>query len=64
MAFVVAWDGSPASGATVSNLNDSGAGSLRDAITTANLAGSAQSIDFNITGGGTITLGSMCTGSA
>jgi hypothetical protein len=40
----------------VTNLNDSGAGSLRDAIASANLAGSPSTIDFAVDG--TITLAS------
>lgn len=45
---------------TVTNTNDSGAGSLRQAITNANANGGADSIDFNIAGTGihTITLSS------
>src|ERR1700733_15317808 len=48
---------------TVSNLNDSGAGSLRQAITSANAAGGADLIQFS-TGGkmafiGTINLASQ-----
>jgi parallel beta-helix repeat protein len=41
---------------TVNNLNDSGAGSLRAAITAANAAGSSSSITFDVQG--TITLAS------
>ena len=37
---------------TVSNVNDSGAGSLRAAILSANAAGGADTIDFNIPGSG------------
>lgn len=56
---------SPARGQFVVNsLTDSGAGSgttgdLRYTINQANAAGSAATITFNISGGGTITLGSM-----
>ena len=51
---------SPAGAATftVSNLNDSGAGSLRQAITDANVASGADTIDFGPGVTGTITLGS------
>nr|WP_161501586.1 cadherin-like domain-containing protein [Rhodopirellula sp. SM50] len=37
---------------TVTNTNDSGAGSLRQAILDANVNGGADTIDFNIAGGG------------
>ena len=37
---------------TVTNTNDSGAGSLRQAITDANAAGANDTIAFNIAGGG------------
>ena len=45
---------------TVTNNNDSGAGSLRQAITDANNHAGADTIEFNISGGGvhTITLAS------
>ena len=41
---------------TVTNINDSGAGSLRQAITDANAAGGADTIDFNIVGSGVHTI--------
>jgi hypothetical protein len=41
---------------TVTNTNDSGAGSLRDAITSANQNAGADAISFNIAGGGTQTI--------
>ncbi|MBI4804650.1 MAG: autotransporter domain-containing protein [Desulfovibrio sp.] len=42
---------------TVTNTSDSGANSLRQAITNVNAAaGTSYTIDYNITGGGTITL--------
>jgi uncharacterized repeat protein (TIGR01451 family) len=41
---------------TVTNANDSGAGSLRDAISSANSNPGADAINFNITGGGIKTI--------
>ncbi|MFL6213806.1 MAG: BACON domain-containing protein [Blastocatellia bacterium] len=41
---------------TVTNTNDSGAGSLRDAMTLANQNAGADAISFNITGSGTQTI--------
>src|SRR4029079_12025230 len=41
---------------TVTNINDSGAGSLRQAITDANAAGGADTIEFNIVGSGVHTI--------
>lgn len=41
---------------TVTNTNDSGAGSLRDAISSANLNPGADTINFNIPGAGTRTI--------
>jgi uncharacterized repeat protein (TIGR01451 family) len=41
---------------TVTNTNDSGAGSLRDAITLANQNAGADAINFNIAGSGTQTI--------
>ncbi len=41
---------------TVTNVNDSGAGSLRQAITDANAAGGADTIEFNIVGSGVHTI--------
>ncbi|MBL8865320.1 MAG: hypothetical protein JNK93_07125, partial [Planctomycetia bacterium] len=46
---------------TVSNLNDSGAGSLRDAIASANSAAGADTINFQAGLTGTITLASQLT---
>jgi Passenger-associated-transport-repeat len=43
----------------VTSLSDSGAGSLRDAITQANAAATASTIIFNIPAGGTVALASM-----
>jgi autotransporter-associated beta strand protein len=43
---------------TVTTLNDTGAGSLRSAIISANAATSAATIQFNISGGGTVVIGS------
>src|SRR5689334_2545085 len=45
-----------AAGFTVTTLDDSGAGSLREAIETANMTDGADTITFNVTG--TIDLGS------
>jgi hypothetical protein len=44
---------------SVTSLSDSGAGSLRDAITQANAATVAATITFNVPGGGTVNLASM-----
>ena len=41
---------------TVTNTNDTGAGSLRNAITSANANGIADTIDFNISGAGLHTI--------
>ncbi len=41
---------------TVTNVNDSGAGSLRQAISDANAAGGADTINFNIVGAGVHTI--------
>ena len=41
---------------TVTNTNDSGAGSLRQAITSANSSGGIDTINFNIPGGGVKTI--------
>ncbi len=55
---------SPATTLTVTNTNDSGAGSLRQAITDANAFSGFQTITFNISGTGvqTITLASQLPG--
>jgi hypothetical protein len=45
---------------TVTNTSDSGAGSLRDAITSANAAGGADTIAFNVSGAG-CDGGGVCT---
>src|SRR4051812_6440420 len=44
---------------TVSNLNDSGAGSLRAAVTSANNAPGADTINFSVNGTITLTTGEM-----
>ncbi len=46
----------PAATFTVTSVNDSGAGSLRQAILDANAAAGADTIGFNITGSGVHTL--------
>lgn len=53
MLTAIAFWGSPVSAAvfTVTNTNDSGAGSLRQAITDANATGALDTINFNISGG-------------
>ena len=58
LSVVLLAGGNPAAAATftVTNLNDSGAGSLRQAITDANAAAGADTINFSLSG--TITLGS------
>ncbi|NJL11701.1 MAG: hypothetical protein HC913_00860 [Microscillaceae bacterium] len=43
---------------TVTNTNNSGPGSLREAITNANLIPGVNTIDFNLPGGGTLVLAS------
>jgi hypothetical protein len=60
LASLVVVSAAPAATFTVTNTNDAGAGSLRQAITDANAAAGADTIEFNISGAGCDGAG-VCT---